>query len=246
MKLEEGQDPKQKETQASDVLTSGLAGYYGARVVSRLGESIGLSRISVRPVLLFNETDPTARLTVGRDISPNVSFAISVDLRQPESQIWFLDFHGFRGLPGLTFEAFTTENSVEGLSIQQTLNLGGSREVQEKSDRLRRLRLDVPAGISRWNQRALRRAVGLRRKEPVPREAPFEIEVDLAEHLRRLGYPGALVTAEAVPVEDRPGWVDLNVKVAELGPRSRAHLRGGQAAACLPLRDRRRLPGRLL
>ncbi|MEA2563854.1 MAG: outer membrane protein insertion porin family [Acidobacteriota bacterium] len=219
VQLEEGQDPNQKETQASDVLTSGLAGYYGARVVSRLGESIGLSRISVRPALLFNETDPTARLTVGRDLSPNVSFAISVDLRQPESRIWFLDFHGFRGLPGLTFEAFTTENSVEGVRVQQTLDLGGSREVQEKSDRLRRLRLDVPPGISRWNQRALRRAVGLRRKDPVPREAPFEIEVDLAEHLRRLGYPGALVTAESVPVEGRSGWVDLNVKVAALGPR---------------------------
>ncbi|HVG07971.1 MAG TPA: translocation/assembly module TamB domain-containing protein [Thermoanaerobaculia bacterium] len=219
VQLEEGQDPNQEETATSDVLTSGLAGYYGARVVSRLGESIGLSRLSVRQALVFDKTDPSARLTVGSDLSPNASFALSVDLRNPESRIWLLDLHGFRGLPGLTFEAFTAEAGVEGLSIQQTLDLGGSREVQEKNDRLRRLRLDVPPGISRWNQRALRRAVGLRRKDTVPREAPFEIEVDLAEHLRRLGYPGALVTAEAVPVEDRPGWVDLNVKVAALGPR---------------------------
>ena len=218
VELEKDQDSRQKETQASDVLTSGLAGYYGARVVSRLGESIGISRLSVRPVL-FDETDPTARLAIGRDLSPNASFAVSVDLRAPESRIWLLDLHGFRGLPGFTFEAFTTEDSVEGGSLQQTLDLGGTREVREESDRLRRLRLAVPPGTSRWTRQALRRAVGLRRKEPVPREAPFEIEVDLAEDLRRRGYPGALVTAEAVPVEGRHGWVDLNVKVAELGPR---------------------------
>ncbi|HWN44799.1 MAG TPA: translocation/assembly module TamB domain-containing protein [Thermoanaerobaculia bacterium] len=218
--LEKDQDAKQEEIQASDVLAFGLRGHYGARVVSRLGESIGLSRLSVRPALVFDKTDPTARLTVGSDLSPNASFALSVDLRNPESRIWLLDLHGFRGLPGFTFEAFTAESGVEGLSIQQTLDLGGSREIrEERGDRLRRLRLDVPPEISRWNRRALRSAVGLRRKEPVPREAAFEVEVDLAEHLRRRGYPGALVTAEAVPVEDRPGWVDLNVKVAALGPR---------------------------
>ena len=217
--LEEGQDPNQEETETGDVLTSGLAGYYGARVVSRLGESIGLSRLSVRPVLVFDKTDPTARLTVGSDLSPNASFALSVDLRNPESRIWLLDLHGLRGLPGMSLEAFTAESGVEGLSIQQTLDLGGSREARDFRDRLRRVRLEVPPGLSRWNRRALRRAVGLRRKEPVPREAPFEVEVDLAEHLRRRGHPGALVTAEAVPVEGRPGWVDLNVRVAALGPR---------------------------
>ena len=217
--LEEGQDPNQEETQASDVLTSGLTGYYGARVVSRLGESIGLSRLSVRPALVFDKADPTARLTVGSDLSQNASFALSVDLRNPESRIWLLDLHGFNGLPGFTFEAFTADAGVEGLSIQQTLDLGGSREVEEKSDRLRRLRLAVPPEVSRWNRRGLRQAVGLRRKDPVPREAPFEVEVDLAEFLRRRGYPGALVTAEAVPVADRPGWMDLNVEVAALGPR---------------------------
>ncbi|MFP5288023.1 MAG: translocation/assembly module TamB domain-containing protein, partial [Thermoanaerobaculia bacterium] len=219
--LEKDQDARQKETETGEILASGFAGHYGARVVSRLGESIGLSRLSVRPVLVFGETDPTARLTVGSDLSPNASFALSVDMRNPESRLWLLDLHGFRELPGFTFEAFTSENSVEGLSVQQTLDLGGSREVREKADRLRRLRLDLPPGTSRWTRRALRSAVGLGRKDPVPREAPFEIEVDLAEELRQRGHPGALVTAEAVPVEGRPGWVDLNIEVVQLGPRVR-------------------------
>ena len=64
-------------------------------------------------------------------------------------------------------------------------------------------------------------AIGLRRGDPVYRETPFELEIDLAELLRRRGHPLALVAAEAVPVADRPGWVDLNVRVAGLGPRVR-------------------------
>jgi translocation and assembly module TamA len=224
--LEKDQDPNQKERQASDVLTSSLEGHVGARVVSRLGESIGISRLSVRPVLLFDETDPIARLEVGSELSPNASFALSVDLRNPESQIWRLDLHDFPRLPGMSVGAFTTEERNEGLSVQQTLSLGGSREVEEKNDRLRRLRLEVPPGISAWDRQALRRAIGLRRKEPVPREAAFEAEVDVAERLREQGHPGALVTAETVAVEGRPGWVDLNVKVAALGPRVRFELEG--------------------
>lgn len=217
--LELDQDPHQQQTETQEILASGLAGYYGTRVASRLGASIGLSRISVRPVLLLDDTDPSARLTVGRDLNPNASFAVSVDLRNPESRIWLLDLHGFSRLPGFTLEAFTTEEGDEGASLQQTLNLGGTPEVREETDRLRRLRLEVPPGVSRWVQRALRLAIGLRRKDPVPRETPFEVEVDLAELLRRRGYPGAMVTAEAVPVEDRPGWVDLNVRIVQLGPR---------------------------
>ncbi|HET9225907.1 MAG TPA: translocation/assembly module TamB domain-containing protein, partial [Thermoanaerobaculia bacterium] len=224
--LELDQDANQQTAETDEALASGLAGYYGARVVSRLGASIGLSGLSVRPILLPNETDPSARLTVGRDLSPNVSFALSVDLRNPESRIYLLDFHGFSRLPGLSLEAFTTEEGGEGANLQQILKLGGTPEVREKTDRLRRLRLEVPPEVSRWTRRALRLGVGLKRKDPVPPEAPFEAEVDLAELLRRRGYPGAMVTAEAVPVEDRPGWVDLNIRVVQVGPRVRFEFEG--------------------
>lgn len=195
-----------------DVLSSGLAGYYG----ERLGGSIGITRVSVRPVLVYGEADPSARLTVGGDFSRNASFAFSVDLRNSERRTWLLDLHGFRGFPGVTLEAFTTDLGGEGASVQQTVDFGGSREVREEGERLRRLEIEAPPGISR---RALRRAITLRRKEPVAREAPFEIEVDLAGLLRRRGYPGARVEVERVPVEDRPGWVDVHVTVPHLGPR---------------------------
>jgi outer membrane protein assembly factor BamA len=214
-------DPLEKEGPDTEaILASGLAGYYGARLFSRLGESVGLSRLSVRPVLVYGETDPTARLTVGGDVSRHASFAFSVDLRNAERRTWLLDLHGFRGLSGLTLEAFTTDFGGEGGSLQQSLSFGGSREPREEGEgRLRRLRLSVPPGITGITRLRLRRAIPLRRKETVSEDAAFDTEVDLAEFLRRRGYPDARVTAETVPVEGRRGWVDLNVAVVELGPR---------------------------
>lgn len=215
-------DPLSKEGPDTEaILAQGLAGYYGARIFSRFGESIGLSRLSVRPVLVYGETDPTARLTVGGDFSRHASFAFSVDLRNAERRTWLLDLHDFSGLSGLTVEAFTTDLGGEGGSVQQALDFGGSREPEEESvGRLRRLRLNAPdiSGFSKWR---LRRAIPLRRKAPVSADAAFDIEIDLAELLRRRGYPDARVTAETVPVEGRPGWVDVNVAIAdtELGPR---------------------------
>lgn len=206
-------------------ITSGLADYYGARLFSRFGESVGLT---VRPVLVFGEADPSARLTVGGDLSRNASFTFSVDLRNAERRTWLLDLHGFRGFPGLTLEGFTTDLGGQGGSLQQSLDFGGSRQPREKTQRLRRLRLNVPSpitGISRWR---LRRAIPLRRKGNVSGDAAFDTEVDLAELLRRRGYPDARVTAEIVPVEGRPGWVDLNVAIAdtELGPKVRFEFAG--------------------
>jgi outer membrane protein assembly factor BamA len=213
-------DPLQKERPDMEaILASGLASYYGARVFSRFGESVGLSRVSVRPVLVYGETDPTARLTVGGDFSRTASFAFSVDLRNAERRTWLLDLHGFHGLPGLNLQAFTTDLGAEGGSLQQSLDFGGSREPLEKGLRLRRLRLNVPPGITGITKLRLRRAIPLRRKGTVSEDAAFDIEVDLAELLRRRGYPDARVTAETVPVEGRSGWVDVNVAVVELGPR---------------------------
>ncbi len=205
------------------ILASGLAGYYGARAFSRFGESIGLSRLSVRPVLVFGETDPTARLTVGGDVSPNASFAFSVDLRNAGRQTWLLDLHGFRGLPGLTLEAFTTDLGGQGASLQQSLDFGGSRQPEEEGKRLRRLRLSAPPGMSKWR---LRRAIPLTRKGLVSEDAAFDTEVDLAELLRLRGYPDAKVTAEIVPVEGRHGWVDVNVAIADLGPQVKFQFEG--------------------
>jgi outer membrane protein assembly factor BamA len=202
------------------LVTTGLAGYLGDRFAARLGQSVGVEHLSLRPVLIFGETDPSARLTVGGDVSQNVSFALSVDLRNAESRTYLLDLHGFRELPGFALQGFTNDAGNEGGSFQQVLELGGSAPKAERRPRLRRLRLDVPAGISK---RALRRAIRLQKKEPVPESAAFDVEVDAAEFLRRKGYPDPKVTVDVTPADG--GKVDVAVAV-EPGPHVRFEFAG--------------------
>jgi outer membrane protein assembly factor BamA len=198
------------------LVAAGLAGYLGERVVSRIGESVGLQHLSVRPLLVFGETDPSARLTVGGDLSRYASFALSVDLRNAQARTYLVDLHGFRELPGFALQGFTTDAGNAGASLQQTLDLGGSKP-REDGPRLRRLRLDfpkggAPKGISRF---ALRRAIRLEKRDLVPDSAAFDVEVDVAELLRRRGYPDPRVQVAVTP--SGKGKVDVAATV-EPGP----------------------------
>ena len=183
-------------------------------MVGRLGESLGISGISVRPVLVFGEADPSARLTVGGDLSPHVAFALSIDLRDAGRQTYLLDLHDFEGLPRLVGQGFTDDFGDYGGSLQQVLELGGGPALEQRDGpRLRKVTVNAPEGVSR---RALRRSLGLEKKEPVPEGAAFDAEVDAADFLRRRGYPDPTVTAEVRPAG--PGRVDL-VLAVDPGPR---------------------------
>jgi outer membrane protein assembly factor BamA len=216
----EQRDEDRNVGDAGAVLTAGLTSYYGARVLGRLSESIGLGGFSVRPVLEFKEADPTARLTVGRDLSPNVSFAVSLDLRNTGRQTYLVDVHELSALPGLRLEGLTNDAGHQGGSLQQAFDFagggGGAGAPGETGPRLRRLDVSVPKkGISK---RAVRRAVRLERKRPVPDGAAFGVEVDVADLLRRNGFPDPRIAVAVKPVDSRPGWADVAVSV-EPGPR---------------------------
>jgi translocation and assembly module TamA len=211
------EDGKRTWAETQDKLAEGLASYYGDRVLQRLAESVSLGGFSVRPVLVFNEGDPSARLTVGRDLSSSVSLALSVDLRNAERQTYLLDVHELRSLPGLRFEGFTNDAGHEGTVLQQAIAFGGGEVRQRQTGpRLRRLEVSAPKkGISRSR---IRRAIGLRKREAVPEATAFAVEVDVADFLRRKGYPDPRIEAAVRPVESRPGRVDVAVAV-EPGPK---------------------------
>lgn len=207
----------------------GLASYYGSRIASRLGQAVGVERISIQPVLVFTETgDPSARLTVGGDVSRNVSFVLSEDLRQAERRTYLLDLHGLRELPGVALQGFTRDDGSEGASLQQVLELGGSRR-REARPRLHRLRIEAPRELPK---RTLRRAVRLERRDPVPEQAGFDVEIDLAEALRRRGWPDPKIDVRIVPLEGRK-QVDVLVRI-EPGPRAEFTFEGDR----LPRRER--------
>lgn len=210
-----GEEDEGPDTQ--EVLAGGLASYYGTRLSERLGGVLGLSSFTVgRRVLVFSETDPSARLTIGRDLSRNVALALSVDLRNAERQTYLLYVDDLSLLPGLRAEGFVNDQNEEGGSLQQVLDFGGEVLRGEAGPHLRRLRVSVSGkGVSR---RKVRQALRLEKGEPVPEGSAFTIEVDVADLLRRKGYPAPRISVAVTPVEGQTGRVDVAVNV-EPGPK---------------------------
>lgn len=218
-----GRGPEER-LDVADALTSGVAGYVGERLGSRIAQSLGVTQVSVRPVMVFGEADPSARLTVTQDLSRHASFAVSLDLRNTERQLYMLDLHGFRHLPRFTAQLFTTDSGQEGTTVQQVLELGGTRRRDESLPILRRLDVPQLEGVSR---RTLRRAVRLRRGQPIAEASPLDVELEVAQLLRERGYPDAQVTVISRPVAGRRQRVDMEVTV-EPGPRVEFRFIGDQ------------------
>jgi outer membrane protein assembly factor BamA len=209
------------QPEKSETIAEGLVRFYGEQFVGRLSESVGAVSLSLRPVLIFGEADPAARLTVSRDFSPNFSVAASVDLREAEGQTYVLEAHELRGLPGLVGQAFTDDESEYGGVALQRLGFGGSRRSFDAGlPRLRKIRIaGRPAGASK---RGIKRALGVKRGDLFSPPDRFAAEVAVLEYLRGRGYSGARVDLVSSPA-GRKVVLDLSI---EAGPRALVEFTG--------------------
>ena len=193
----------------------GLAGYFGERLTKGVGEKLGLSQVSIRQVLVFGETDPSARLTLTREFSRHVLMSASVDLRSSQRQTYLLDLHGFRKLPRFVVQGFSNDDNHQGATIQQVLELGGSRGKPVTGPEVDRI---VVEGGGKAVTRIARRAVRVARGAPLPEDSLFDIEVEVMQALRDGGYPDAGATVSTRPAPKHPEHVELVVTLAP-GPR---------------------------
>ena len=190
-------------------LSQGLALFYGEQVASRVGETLGGTEISLRPIPVFGETDPAARLNISRDFTRRISVVASVDLREAEGQTYILDLHDLPYVERLRTQLFTLDDGTEGATVTQTLRLGG--RAPSADPRIRELTIEGrPPGVSR---RGLKRALRLDEGDPLGAGDRFAAEVDLAEYLRGRGYPAARVTVTARASERAEHSVDLAVAI---------------------------------
>ncbi len=67
-------------TLAGQEVTSYFTGGFTGELQSRLKEAFGLTRFEIQPMFLEGTTDPTARITVGKDLSDDVFFTYSSSL----------------------------------------------------------------------------------------------------------------------------------------------------------------------
>jgi len=115
--LATGRTRNEASSQGADVakeqILSFIAGDLGSSFTSEAGRAIGLSQVRIDPTFIDttkkstsstassgnsntadigNETEPTARLTLGKDITPKLSLVYSMNLRDSSDQIWVAEY----------------------------------------------------------------------------------------------------------------------------------------------------------
>ena len=69
-----------------------LTGRVGSKFGRGLERATGISEVRIEPVLIANETDPTARLTVGQSVTDQVKLVYSTNLADSNDQIWVAEY----------------------------------------------------------------------------------------------------------------------------------------------------------
>jgi outer membrane protein assembly factor BamA/autotransporter translocation and assembly factor TamB len=79
-----------------EVARNQVLSYLGGRVGTTLGRGIqratGLSTVRLEPNLIASEAEPSARLTLGQDLTPDLSLVYSTDLINSSDHIWLTEY----------------------------------------------------------------------------------------------------------------------------------------------------------
>jgi outer membrane protein assembly complex protein YaeT len=91
-----GRTVDQMRGEESEVARVQALSYLTGRVGSKFGRGLeratGISEVRIEPVLIANETDPTARLTVGQNVTDQVKLIYSTNLTDSNDQIWVAEY----------------------------------------------------------------------------------------------------------------------------------------------------------
>jgi outer membrane protein insertion porin family len=77
---------------ARQQVLSYLAGRVGSGIGRGLQQATGLSEVRLEPTLIANETDPSARLTVGQELTDDLKLVYSTNLTDSNDQIWVAEY----------------------------------------------------------------------------------------------------------------------------------------------------------
>ena len=93
----------------------------GSSLTSEVGRAIGLSQVKIEPNLIANEAQPTARLTLGKDVTPKLNLVYSMNLRDSNDQQWIVNYNFYRRL---TSSALRQGDNTYRLQVQHSILFG--------------------------------------------------------------------------------------------------------------------------
>ena len=126
-------------TVAKEQALSYLAGAAGQKISGGAQRALGLSSVRIEPHLISAESDPSARLTVGQDITNKLHFVYSMNLTDSSDQIWIAEYDLSRRF---NTRGIKQEDNSYRLEFQHDLRFGGPSALG-KSERPARRRKEI-------------------------------------------------------------------------------------------------------
>lgn len=107
-----------------------LATPTSSRVGGAMRRLLGVEEVRIEPLGIAGETDPGARLTLVKQITPAARVTTSVDVTNSQRQTWTLDY---RLTGGMIFQVFRKDDGSYGAGARHSLSLGKDREGRKPS-----------------------------------------------------------------------------------------------------------------
>lgn len=79
-----------------DVATNYFAGLLSARLTNQVRQALGLERFEINPLLIEGQADPTARVTIGKEVTRGLRVLLSYDIGSTERQLYQVEWQASR------------------------------------------------------------------------------------------------------------------------------------------------------
>ncbi|HJQ98113.1 MAG TPA: translocation/assembly module TamB domain-containing protein, partial [Candidatus Polarisedimenticolaceae bacterium] len=117
------------ESASASALPGDMAAYYFAGLLSstfgkQIQRGLGVDELAITPLLLKGESDPTARVTVGKRVGEDVKLVFSQDIGTAQKQTYQVVWDATRRV---RFIAESDSESGLGGEVQYAQNFGGSK-----------------------------------------------------------------------------------------------------------------------
>jgi outer membrane protein assembly factor BamA/autotransporter translocation and assembly factor TamB len=143
---------------AREQVLSYLAGRVGSTLGRGLQEATGFSEVRIEPTLIANEADPSARLTVGQEVTDELKLVYSTNLTDSNDQIWVAEYDVTRRFQ--TRGVRQGDNSYR-LDFRHDVRFGGEpepRRIPRIQAKVAEVAVSVPPGS---DEAAVRKAFGV-------------------------------------------------------------------------------------
>jgi outer membrane protein assembly complex protein YaeT len=160
-----------------------LAGGVGSSIGRGLQQATGLSEVRIEPTLIANEADPSARLTLGQDLTDELKLVYSTSLTDSNDQIWVAEYDVTRRFQ--TRAVRQADNSYR-LDFRHDVRFGGQpepRRTPRMQPEVAAVAVNVPAGV---DEAVVRKEFGVEAGDPYDffeiRNGTQRVETFLAGH----------------------------------------------------------------